>query len=787
MTEQEKKQNEESQKTLSIPEELPILPLSNVVVFPMTMAPLIVGSEKYVKMIEEITAKQKLIALVTQKKQDKKNPQVGDLNSVGTAGMILQMLKNPDNTMKILVRGIKRIHVDEYTQKSPYFIAKVTELDNILVKSDELEALVRTIRELFAKMVSMMPQFPDELKSVFSNITDPGEIADFVATTTNIELSQRQAILEELDVARRLKMLQGHLNREIKILEISTKIKTDVNTDIDKSQRDFYLRKQLDAIKKELGEDESGTAKEAAELSEKLKESRMNDEARKEAERELDRLRMMHPSSAEYSVVRTYLDWMLSLPWQKETEDNLDLQKATEILDRDHYDLEKPKERILEYLGVRKLKPDIKGPILCFTGPPGVGKTSLGRSIASALGRKFIRLSLGGVRDEAEIRGHRRTYVGALPGRIIQGIRRADSLNPVFMLDEVDKLGADFRGDPSSALLEVLDPEQNNTFSDHYLDVPFDLSKVMFITTANVRDTIPPALLDRMEVIELPGYMEEEKIGIARKYLIPKGITTHGLSGDAIEFEEEALISIIRDYTREAGLRNLERELATICRKVARRFAEGNTETVKVDKEKVRDFLGVIKFFSETKIRTEKAGVATGLAWTQAGGDILFIESTRMKGAARLILTGQLGDVMKESARAALSLVRSKAGKYNIPEGIFKDSEIHIHVPAGAIPKDGPSAGVAIVISLVSLLRNTPLASDVAATGEITLRGTILPVGGIREKVLAGRRAGIRRIILPKLNEKDLVDVPENLRSQLTFYLVEDVDEVLELDIFNKK
>lgn len=775
------------QAVKKFPEELPVLPLSNIVIFPRTMSPLMVGSEKYVRMIETTAAKNKLVALVTQSVTGVEDPTHEHLYRVGTIGRILQIQKQPDDTLRILIQGLKRIRLDSYVQDEPLYIAHITTLEDTVEQSLELEATIRAIRDLFTQMISLIPQFPEELKMVFANITDPGELSDFVAATVNMELNDRQVLLEELDIMKRLEGVKEHIQREIEVLTLTSKIKSEVHNEMDKNQRDYYLRKQLEAIKKELGESGSDTEKEQMELAEKIQQAGMNAEAQKEAERELDRLKMMHPSSAEYSVIRTYLDWMLSLPWNKETIDILDLKRASETLDRDHYDLEKPKERIVEYLAVRKIKPDIKGPILCFSGPPGVGKTSLGRSIASAMGRKFMRISLGGVRDEAEIRGHRRTYIGALPGRIIQGIKRTGSKNPVFILDEVDKLGSDFRGDPSSALLEVLDPEQNNTFTDHYLDVPFDLSKVMFITTANVTHTIPEALKDRMEVISIPGYMEEEKVQIAKKYIIPKQIEAHGLSDDVLKFEENALGMIIRSYTREAGLRNMEREIATICRKVARKAAEGNKETILINEEKIQEFLGIAKFFNETKIRTAKAGVATGLAWTQSGGDILFIESTKMKGKGGLILTGQLGNVMKESARTALSLIKSNAKEFKVLEKSLENSEIHVHVPAGAIPKDGPSAGVAITISLVSLLRNQPIKEDIAATGEITLRGTVMPVGGIREKVLAGRRAGINRIILPKLNEKDLADVPENLRSKLTFYLVEDITDVFELDLFQEE
>jgi ATP-dependent Lon protease len=626
----------------------------------------------------------------------------------------------------------------------------------------------------------MAPNLPAELAIMAMNLDDPGVLADLIASTLNIPLEDKQAILETLEVKERLAKVNVLLNKELSVMELGSKIQSEVREGIDKTQREYFLREQLKAIQKELGEKDERTV-EIEELRQRLIQAKLPPEAMKEAERELDRLAKMPPAAAEYTVARTYLDWLIDLPWAVSTEDNLDISQAQKVLDEDHYDLEKVKKRILEYLAVRKLKADMKGPILCFVGPPGTGKTSLGKSIARALGRKFIRMSLGGVRDEAEIRGHRRTYVGALPGRIIQGIRKAGSNNPVFMLDEIDKLGMDFRGDPSSALLEVLDPEQNYSFSDHYLEVPFDLSKVMFITTANILDPIPPALRDRMEVLDLPGYTEEEKLGIAKDFLVPKQIEAHGLSKENIKFEDQALRRIALEYTREAGVRNMEREIANICRGVARKVAEGQKGLTVVEAESVPSFLGPAKFFSEVAERTSEPGVATGLAWTPTGGDILFIEATRMKGRKGFNLTGQLGEVMKESAQAALSYVRAKAKTLKIPENFFDSSDIHIHVPAGAIPKDGPSAGVTIFTAITSLLTGRPVRNDVAMTGEITLRGLVLAVGGIKEKILAARRAGITTVILPKRNEKDLQEVPEQVKKDMKFHFVQRMDEVIRI------
>jgi ATP-dependent Lon protease len=642
----------------------------------------------------------------------------------------------------------------------------------------EIEALSRNLLETFNKIVALAPHLPDELHVAAMNLQDPSKMADLIAANLNLSVPDKQMILETLSVRDRMKKLMVLLNRELEVLELGSKIQSQVKTEIDKNQREYVLREQMKAIQKELGESDDRTL-EIAELEKKIKDAKMPEAVEKESLKELARLSKMPPQAAEYTVSRTYLDYLIALPWAISTVDNLDIKKAAQILDEDHYDLEKIKERILEYLSVRKLKSDMKGPILCFVGPPGVGKTSLGKSIARAMGRKFVRISLGGIRDEAEIRGHRRTYIGSLPGRIIQGIRRAESNNPVFMLDEVDKLGTDFRGDPSSALLEVLDPEQNSSFSDHYLDVPFDLSKVMFITTANILDTIPGPLLDRMEVLHLPGYTEEEKVHIAVKYLIPRQLKEHGLTDKLMQMGEKTLSAIVADYTREAGVRNLEREIGNICRKVARKVAEGNTEPAIIAPENLHEYLKAPRYFADVAEKQDEVGVATGLAWTQAGGEILTIEATQMRGKKGLTLTGQLGDVMKESAQAALSYVRSQAKMLNFPDDFFEKTDLHIHVPAGAIPKDGPSAGITMATAIASLLTGRKVRHDIAMTGEITLRGKVLPIGGVKEKILAARRAGINTVILPKKNEKDLDDIPANIRKEMKFIFVETLDEVL--------
>ncbi len=769
---------EEDLSQVDIPDALPVLPLRGIVIFPSQIHPFLVSRPSSLKLIEEVGQTNRVIGLAAQKNPEEENPSPDAVYRNGTAVRILKMLRYPDQSVRVLVQGIARIELFEFSQTEPYFKAHVRRLSDSVVEDKEVDALQTHLVSQFSKFVSLVPYLPDELQGIAMQVSEPGRLTDLVASYLKIAVEEAQDLLATVDVRERLEKLIAILGREIELLELGHKIQSQVQTELNKNQREYYLRQQLKAIQKELGEGD-GRSGEIEEFEKKLEEANMPEEARKAADKELDRLRMIPPESAEHTVVRTYLDWLVSLPWSVTTEDNLDIKHARQVLDEDHYNLEKIKERILEFLAVRKLKKDTKGPILCFVGPPGTGKTSLGRSIARALGRKFVRLSLGGIRDEAEIRGHRRTYIGALPGRIVQGLRNAGSNNPLFILDEVDKLGADFRGDPASALLEVLDPEQNNAFVDHYLDVPFDLSGVLFLTTANVLDTIPHALRDRMEVLELPGYTEEEKLQIAERHLIPKQLVENGLGDSHIEFAPEAAAEIIRSYTREAGLRNLEREFARVCRKIARSVTEGETAPERITPEMVSRYLGPRKFFSEVAERTQEPGVATGLAWTANGGDILFIESTRMSGKKGLTLTGSLGDVMKESAQAALSYVRSRADRLGISSDFFDKSDLHIHVPAGAIPKDGPSAGVTIAASLASLLTGRPVRSDVAMTGEITLRGKVLPVGGIKEKVLAARRAGIKTVILPHRNENDLEDVPEEIRRELKMIFVETVDEVL--------
>ncbi len=765
-----------------IPSELAILPLRDTVAFPNIVTPLVVAREKSVKLINDVIAGTRILGLVAQKNAEVEDPGIDDIYMYGTAAIILRMLKFPDGSLRVLVQGISRIKLVENISIDPYFVFKADPKQDNFRETTKLEALKRNVAVQFQKVVSLVPQLPDELQVVIVNTSHPGKLADLVASNLSLDVEEKQIILEAVNIKQRLEKLTIYVNRELEVLEMGSKIQDKVQSELGKNQREYFLREQLRAIQKELGMGDERSV-EIDELQGKIKEAGMPEAAEKEALRELDRLSKMQPGAAEYTVSRTYLDWMILLPWKRSTEDNLDIAEAHKVLDEDHYDLIKVKERILEYLAVRKLKNDTRGPILCFVGPPGVGKTSLGRSIARAMGRKFVRISLGGVHDEAEIRGHRRTYIGSMPGRIIQGLKNADSNNPIFMLDEVDKIGQDFRGDPSSALLEVLDPEQNFSFSDHYLDVAFDLSKVMFITTANVLDTIPPALHDRMEVLELPGYIEEEKVFIASKYLIPRQISENGLKKKHISFSPDAVRRIIRDYTREAGVRNLERQIATVCRKVAKQVASGNEKKIVIKQAELLEMLGPAKFYSEIAERTSKPGVATGLAWTPTGGDVLFIESTLMAGSKGLILTGQLGDVMKESAQAALSYIRANAGMLGVDETIFGKSDIHVHVPAGAIPKDGPSAGVTIASSLVSLFIKKPIHNDIAMTGEITLRGKVLPVGGIKEKMLAARRAGIKKVIIPARNKQDLDEIPENAKKGMTFYPVETLDQVLDLAI----
>jgi ATP-dependent Lon protease len=764
-----------------LPDILPVLPLYDTVLFPKMVLPLVVMQKESVQLIDEAMAKERTIGLLVSKAtSEEKTSKREDLHDVGTSALILKMAKSEDSRAQILVQGLGRFKLDGFTEEKPYLMARVIHLQEKETKDTETEALMSNIIQLFAKVVDLSPVLPQEISLMAKSIQEPGTLANMVASSINATPAEKQVVLEINNVKKRLKEVTRLVNHQLEILELGNKIQSQVKGDIDKSQREYYLRQQLKAIQEELGEKDD-TKVEIEEYRTKITEKNLPEEARKEAQRELKRLEKMHPSSAEYTVASTYLDWITSLPWNESTEDTLDIKKARKILDEDHFGLEKAKKRIIEYLAVKKLKPSSKGPILCFAGPPGTGKTSLGNSIARALGRKFIRISLGGVRDEAEIRGHRRTYIGALPGRILQGIRRAGANNPVFMLDEIDKVGNDFRGDPSSALLEVLDPEQNFSFSDHYLDVPFDLSKVMFITTANILDTIPPALRDRMEVLQLLGYTQDEKIKIANRYLIPRQRKAHGLSSEQISFTKGAVRQVINGYTREAGLRNLEREIATICRGVASQVAEGKASSLTIKVVNIPKFLGSIRFISEAKTRITTPGIATGLAWTPVGGDILFIEASAMKGKKGLTLTGQLGDVMKESATTALSFIRANATSLGIDEDFFDKNDIHIHVPAGAIPKDGPSAGVTILTALTSLLKNKTIKKDLAMTGEITLRGQVLPVGGVKEKVLAAHRIGIKTIILPNQNEKDLEDIPKKVQKDIQFHFVAKMKDVLKI------
>jgi ATP-dependent Lon protease len=768
---------------VAIPGELPILPLRDTVLFPNSFMPLAVARESSVRLIDEAISAGKLIGVFTQRDASVEEPQQTDLYTVGTASHIHKMFKLPDGSLRLIVQGLVRLSLDQVTETRPYLKARVTPAIEAVNDADHLEidALLRNIKTNFQQVVSLSPLLSNDLQTLASNIAEPGRLADFIASSlTTIATSVKQEVLETLDIRARMDSLNRILIKELEVLELGSRIQSQVQSEVGKNQREYFLREQMKAIQKELGEGDDQT-KDVEEFREKIEVAGMPEAVQKEAYRELDRLAKMPVAAAEYTVSRTYLDWLVTLPWQKRTEEVIDLPNTKAVLDADHTGLEKAKDRILEYLAVRKLNSALKGPILCFVGPPGVGKTSLARSIAQSLSRKFVRVSLGGMRDEAEIRGHRRTYIGALPGQIIQGLRRAESKNPVFILDEIDKLGSDFRGDPASALLEVLDPEQNSTFRDHYLDVPFDLSEVLFITTANVLDPIPPALRDRMEVLEIPGYTEEEKLAIAREHLVDKQIKNHGLADDQLAITEAALSTVIRGYTREAGVRNLEREIGALCRKAARRRAEGDLTSLIITPDVVADMLGAPTFMDEEmEERTKEPGVAIGLAWTPAGGDILFIEASRMAGTGSLTLTGQLGEVMKESARAALSWFRAHAAAYGADPDFFKNAEVHLHVPSGAIPKDGPSAGVTIATALASEVTGRPVRGDIAMTGEITLSGRVLPVGGIKEKVLAARRAGLREVILPRQNEKNVKeDLTEELRRELTIHLVQSVDEVL--------
>lgn len=769
----------------STPHELPILPLRDTVIFPAVVFPIVIVEKHLVQLVHHALAGSKVIGIITQRNPEKEFPAMEDLYGIGTAVNILKMFQVPDGSMRLLIQGYSRIRLRSVVQESPFLIGEVEEVQTVNKNDMRVEALMRAVSEGFQKMVTLSPVLPDELKVIVTSLREPDKVADMTAASLNVEVAEKQELLEALDVADRLQHVMTAINREIQLLELNNKIQTEVNAELSKNQREYFLREQIKAIRHELGEDEDMSV-ETDELQKKIKKAKMPAEARDSAQRELERLKQMSPASAEYTVSKTYLDWLLELPWEKQTKDRIDLKKAKKILDEDHYNLTDVKNRILEFLAVRKLRKDGKSPILCFLGPPGVGKTSLGRSIARAVGRQFVRFSLGGVKDEAEIRGHRRTYIGAMPGKIIQELRRCQSRNPVFMLDEIDKIGQDFRGDPASGLLEVLDPAQNCTFNDHYIDIAFDLSQVMFIATANDLSPIPPALLDRMEVLRLPGYIAEDKVEIARRYIVPRQIKENGLKPADISIPDEIIHQVVTSYTWESGVRNLERELANICRKVARKKAEGNKKPTRMTSETLVEFLGPQKIFPEMARRENEVGIATGLAWTQAGGEILFIEARLMHGSRGLQLTGQLGAVMKESAQAAMSFIRSKSKELNVPPSVFDKVDVHIHIPSGATPKDGPSAGVTIATCLASLFTGRPVRSDIAMTGEITLRGKVMPVGGIREKVVAARRAGIKMVLLPLLNRNDLEDVPEYVKKSLQFHFVDHIDEVLPIALMKK-
>ena len=766
-------------------EEYPVMPLRNTVLFPQQVIPIYVGREKSLKLINDLAPQGKHIVVVAQEDGSIEDPRPEDLYSYGTLAVVLKVFDMPDNSKSAIVQGVERVKMLDYVDDDPYFIAKVTRVKDVEESDIKLDALVKNLRNTFSELIHVAPNLTEEHSGMLSNIQKPARLADRAISLLTVSNSEKQDILEELDVKARVEKSIAVLAREIQRIKLGEEIQSEVHDEISKTQREYYLREQMKAIKKELGEDEGSV--ELNELEAKVKEVKMSEEAEKVALKELDRLSRIPTQSPEYSVARTYIEWLADLPWSKSSKDTVDIKKAWKILEKDHYGLEKVKERILEYLAVRSLKqkkdPDavVRGPILCFAGPPGVGKTSLGQSIARSMGRDFIRISLGGVRDEAEIRGHRRTYIGALPGRIIQSLKKAGTNNPVFMLDEIDKLGMDFRGDPSSALLEVLDPEQNNTFSDHYLEVNFDLSRVMFIATANYQDPIPPALRDRMEILEFSGYIEDEKLKIAKRHLIPKQIEENGLTKKEVGFDDTSIKELIRSYTREAGVRNLEREIANVLRKVARDQVENKSKKTKLTKKKVLAYLGAPRFYSELAERTTKPGVVTGLAWTAAGGDILFIEASKMKGKGILTLTGHLGDVMKESATAALTYIRSHTDILGLDEDFHKTTDIHVHVPAGAIPKDGPSAGVSMFTAMLSLLTGKPVVDKLAMTGEITLRGNVLPIGGVKEKVTAAHRSGIKTIILPDHNKKDLEDIPDHIKKDLTFHFAHEMMDVIDV------
>jgi len=762
---------------VEIPSTLAVLPLKETVIFPQSVSPLAIGQERSIRLVDDTLEGERMLALVTVKDKDVDEPGWDDLYEIGTAAVVHQMIRVPDGTLRILVQGVGRIRLQGHVQDDPYLVGEFEVVPDVVEETPELEALTRSVQDEFARLISLVPYLPSELELAAANVDDPGALSHLVVSTLRLKTEEKQALLEQPDVSSRLRDVLRILKRELEVVELGTKIQSQVQSELEKGQREYFLRQQLKAIQEELGEGDEQQA-EINELRQQMEEKNVPEETRKAVERELSRLEKLPPAAAEYGVIRTYIDWILSLPWTETTEDNLDLERAREILDEDHYDLEKVKERILEYLAVSKLKNDLSGPILCFVGPPGVGKTSLGQSVARTLDRKFVRLSVGGVRDEAEIRGHRRTYIGAMPGTIIRSLRDAESKNPVLVIDEIDKMGADFRGDPASAMLEVLDPEQNSHFRDHYLDLPFDLSKVLFICTANQLETIPGPLLDRMDVIQLSGYTEDEKLGIAQKYLVPKQLEAHGLTREQVSVGEDTLRVVIREYTREAGVRNLERRIADLLRKSAREIAEGKTETIEVDTDKARASLGPRRFPADPRKRTADPGVATGLAYTPVGGDVLFIEAAAYPGSGKLTITGQLGDVMRESAQAALSWVRSHSEELGVPEDWFAEHDVHIHVPAGAVPKDGPSAGVTIATAIASLVRGEPVAEDVGMTGEITLTGQVLPIGGLREKALAAQRYGLKRIVIPRDNEPDLEELPQEARDELEFILADTIEDV---------
>ena len=768
-----------AEETIEVPPVLPVLPLKETVVFPDSMTPLAIGQERSIRLLDDVVSGNQMLALVAARDESVEVPGWDDLYEVGTVAIVQRLIRIPDGTLRILVQGVRRVRVDRRIQDEPYLTGEFVEVPDVVEESKELEALTRNVQGLFARIIAGIPYLPDELQIAAANVDDPSLLSHLVASTMRLKTEEKQELLETVDVGERLRKISVILNRELEVIELGSKIQSQVQSEMEKGQREYFLRQQLKAIQEELGEADEQQA-EANELRSRLDELELPEDVRKAAERELSRLEKLPPAAAEYGVIRTYLDWILTVPWTQVTPDNLDLERARRVLDEDHFDLEKVKDRIVEYLAVSKLKGDVSGPILCFVGPPGVGKTSLGQSIARTLGRKFVRISVGGVRDEAEIRGHRRTYIGAMPGTIIRALRDAESKNPVFLIDEIDKMGADWRGDPASAMLEVLDPEQHSTFRDHYLDLPFDLSKVLFICTANQLETIPGPLLDRMDVIQLSGYTEEEKVEIAKRYLVPKQLEANGLTNRQVKVTAKALRTIAREYTREAGVRSLERRIADVLRKTARRIAEGATGEIKVDEAVVREALGPRRFAGEVRKRTADPGVATGLAVTAVGGDVLFIEATAYPGKGGLQVTGQLGEVMQESARAALSWVRSHAEELGIEPKWFEEHDVHIHVPAGAVPKDGPSAGITMATALVSLATGRTVSDTVGMTGEITLTGQVLPIGGVREKVLAAQRAGLEKVILPRENEPDLSELPEETREALEFVLADNVREVLD-------